>query len=114
MSAIPDTAAAATKAHRPTLADLGIAGNGQITALVRADGSLPWCCWPRPDGDPIFCGLLRREAAPERWGVFDITLVDQIECELRYERNTAILESHARDAHGNAVRITTWCPRYMR
>jgi GH15 family glucan-1,4-alpha-glucosidase len=114
MSAVPDTAAAATKAHRPTLADLGIAGNGQITALVRADGSLPWCCWPRPDGDPIFCGLLRREAAPERWGVFDITLVDQIECELRYERNTAILESHARDAHGNAVRITTWCPRYMR
>jgi GH15 family glucan-1,4-alpha-glucosidase len=114
MSAAPDTAVAAAKAHRPTLADLGIVGNGQITALVRADGSLPWCCWPRPDGDPIFCGLLRRDGAPERWGVFDITLVDQTECELRYERNTAILESHARDAHGNAVRITTWCPRYMR
>jgi Glycosyl hydrolases family 15/Domain of unknown function (DUF5911) len=114
MSAAPDTALVAAKAHRPTLADLGIVGNGQITALVRADGSLPWCCWPRPDGDPIFCGLLRRDGAPERWGVFDITLVDQTECELRYERNTAILESHARDAHGNAVRITTWCPRYMR
>jgi GH15 family glucan-1,4-alpha-glucosidase len=99
---------------RPTLADLGIIGNGQITALVRADGSLPWCCWPRPDGDPIFCGLLQREAAPGNFGVFDITLVDQTRCELRYERNTAILESLAQDAHGNAVRITTWCPRYVR
>jgi hypothetical protein len=114
MSAVPDTAVSPSKAHRLTLADLGIIGNGQITALVRADGSLPWCCWPRPDGDPIFCGLLRREPSPESWGMFDITLVDQTECELTYERNTAILESHARDAHGNAVRITTWCPRYMR
>ena len=114
MSIAPDTAVAKTRGPRAALADVGIVGNGQITALVRADGSLPWCCWPRPDGDPIFCGLLRREPAPGSFGVFDIAIVDQTECELKYERNTAILESHARDAHGNAVRITTWCPRYVR
>ncbi len=114
MNAVPGSDDAAASGPHPTLADLGIIGNGQITALVRADGSLPWCCWPRPDGDPIFCGLLQREPAPGNFGVFDITLVDQTRCELRYERNTAILESHAQDAHGNAVRITTWCPRYVR
>jgi len=114
VSIATDTAVAKTRGPRAALADVGIVGNGQITALVRADGSLPWCCWPRPDGDPIFCGLLRREPAPGSFGVFDIGIVDQTECELKYERNTAILESHARDAHGNAVRITTWCPRYVR
>jgi hypothetical protein len=114
VSIAPDTAVAKARGPRAALADVGIVGNGQITALVRADGSLPWCCWPRPDGDPIFCGLLRREPAPGSFGVFDIAIVDQTECELKYERNTAILESHARDAHGNAVRIMTWCPRYVR
>src|SRR5271168_1738020 len=107
MNTAPDPAVT-SRAPRATLADIGIIGNGQITALARADGSLPWCCWPRPDGDPIFCGLLQREPAPASFGVFDVTVVDQTECELGYERNTAILESRARDAQGNAVRITTW------
>lgn len=94
------------------LADVGVVGNGQITALVRADGSVPWCCWPRPDGDPIFCGLL--SPGKKARGVFDITLVGQTHCELSYRRNTAILESLASDAHGNAIRIITWCPRFSR
>jgi GH15 family glucan-1,4-alpha-glucosidase len=95
------------------LADVGVVGNGQITALVRADGSVPWCCWPRPDGDPVFCGLLT-ETTADSWGVFSISLVEQSECELHYRRNTAILESSARDARGNVIRIITWCPRYQR
>ena len=94
------------------LADVGVVGNGQITALVRADGGVPWCCWPRPDGDPIFCGLL--SPGKKARGVFDITLVGQTHCELSYRRNTAILESLASDAHGNAIRIITWCPRFSR
>jgi hypothetical protein len=94
------------------LADVGMVGNGQITALVRADGGVPWCCWPRPDGDPIFCGLL--SPGKKARGVFDITLVGQTHCELSYRRNTAILESLASDAHGNAIRIITWCPRFSR
>ncbi len=96
------------------LAAVGVVGNGQITALVRADGSLPWCCWPRPDGDPIFCGLLESPGESGRWGRFDISLIDQTRCELKYERNTAILESLVEDQRGNSARITTWCPRYQR
>jgi GH15 family glucan-1,4-alpha-glucosidase len=100
-------------ARASTLAGVGVVGNGQITALVRDDGSVPWCCWPRPDGDPVFCGLLT-ETTPDSWGVFSISLVGQTECELYYRRNTAILESRARDARGNVIRIITWCPRYQR
>ena len=96
------------------LADLGAVGNGQITALVHADGRVPWCCWPRPDGDPVFCGLLSTETHTGRWGIFDISLVNQCQCELSYRRNTAILESVARDKHGNVIRVITWCPRYLR
>ena len=95
------------------LAHTGIVGNGQITALVRADGAISWCCWPRPDGDPVFCSLLRPRNA---WGTFRVALVDQVadECTLAYERNTAVLVSSARDARGNVMKVTTWCPRYMR
>ena len=99
------------KGRAEMLANAGIVGNGQITALVQADGEVSWCCWPRPDGDPIFCSLLGSKPG---WGTFSISLVDQTACELRYQRNTAILESIAHDARGNAIRITTWCPRYMR
>jgi len=44
-----DSAMPTGTARSATLADVGVVGNGQITALVRADGSVPWCCWPRPD-----------------------------------------------------------------
>lgn len=107
-------ASAPEQAPSATLADVGVVGNGQITALVRADGSVPWCCWPRPDGDPIFCGLLQPGKKARSSGVFDITLVGQTRCELSYRRNTAILESIARDGHDNAIRIITWCPRFVR
>ena len=96
------------------LAHVGIVGNGQITALVEANGGIVWCCWPRPDGDPIFCSLLARPEARRELGIFDIALESQTHCELRYRRNTAVIESVARDEAGNAIRITTWCPRYLR
>ena len=112
MVALPDGAAA--PGLSATLADVGVVGNGQITALVRADGRVPWCCWPRPDGDPVFCELLSPGETARSSGVFSITLVGQKQCELSYRRNTAILESIARDGDGNAIRIITWCPRFVR
>jgi hypothetical protein len=96
------------------LASLGIVGNGQITALVGAGGNVEWCCWPRPDGDPIFCGLLGSGNTELARGVFAIELVGQCDCSIGYRRNTAIVESIARDARGNAIRVTTWCPRFQR
>jgi len=70
------------------LASTGVVGNGQITALVQADGGISWCCWPRPDGDPIFCSLL---SADSPRGIFSISLLDQTDCELHYHHNTSIL-----------------------
>lgn len=107
----------ATRPSQPSepelLANTGVVGNGQITALVQADGSVSWCCWPRPDGDPVFCSLLNPK---DSWGTYRITLVDQssANCELSYERNTAVLVSTAHDGRGNALKVTTWCPRYIR
>ena len=108
------SATASAAVNSATLADVGVVGNGQITALVRADGSVPWCCWPRPDGDPIFCGLLSPAGRARSAGVFTVAITGQSSCELHYLRNTAILESIARDARGNAIRVLTWCPRYVR
>lgn len=94
-------------------ADVGLVGNGQIAALVGADGCIEWCCWPRPDGDPIFCALLGYGAKESDRGVYSIELLGQRECAISYRRNTAIMESVARDDRGNAIRVTTWCPRYQ-
>ena len=61
----------------------------------------------------MFCSLLEPEGGARklphqaRRSVAD-------RCELAYERNTAVLVSIARDARGNAIKITTWCPRYYR
>jgi hypothetical protein len=89
------------------LAEIGLVGNGQITALVSASGGVPWCCWPRPDGDPIFCGLLN--GSLER-GVFDVEVVDAVGHQLCYQRNTAILGPSPAIGKGNAALVTTWCP----
>ena len=35
---------------------------------------MSWCCWPRPDGDPMFCSLMSPQQAR---GIFSISLVDQ-------------------------------------
>jgi hypothetical protein len=38
--------------------DLAVIGNGRIAALVNTDGQLVWWCFPRLDGDPVFCRLV--------------------------------------------------------
>ncbi len=38
--------------------DLGIIGNCTISALIDRSGSVVWSCFPRFDGDPVFCKLL--------------------------------------------------------
>ena len=38
--------------------DLAVIGNGRTAALVDPDARIVWWCFPRFDGDPIFCRLL--------------------------------------------------------
>ncbi|MEO8313653.1 MAG: glycoside hydrolase family 15 protein [Pseudomonadota bacterium] len=89
--------------------ELAVIGNCQISALLDERGAIVWCCLPRPDGDPVFSGLL---SPAEGTGRFAIELVNFARSEQRYLPNTAIVETILHDTHGAAVRITDFCPRF--
>ena len=91
--------------------ELGVIGNSAIAALVSASGAISWLCVPRMDGDPVFCSLLSPKAGPYE-GEWGISLIDQVETNQRYIRNTAILETVLRDAGGGAIKITDFAPRF--
>jgi len=92
--------------------DLGVIGNCQVGALIDAWGRNVWTCLPRLDGDPVFCGLLTGEAIAAAPGTFAVDVKHAASAEQRYLRNTAILETVVHDAHGAAVRILDFCPRF--
>ena len=102
-SAEPSSRTAQNKAAN---IDYGVIGNGHVAALIGRDAAVAWMCLPRLDGDPVFNGLLGGD------GAFRIVLVDQVSCEQRYRRNTAVLESVLTDANGARVRVTDHCPRF--
>ncbi|MCW5749531.1 MAG: glycoside hydrolase family 15 protein [Alphaproteobacteria bacterium] len=90
--------------------DLGVIGNCVIAALVDRAGRLVWLCYPRLDGDPVFCGLLRGEDDGE--GVFEIVLEDQVSESQHYLHNTAVLVTELAAAGGARIRITDFMPRF--
>ena len=98
----------------PGLGNLAMIGNCQVNFLVDPNGQVAWGCWPRPDGDPIFCGLLRHGPGSELRGSFRIELTGQTAGSIEYRRNTAIVESVLSDDRGNSVRVTDFCPRFRR
>ena len=53
--------------------DLAVIGNGRTAALVDPCSRIVWWCYPRFDGDPIFCRLL---AGKEEKGFSDVVLDD--------------------------------------
>ena len=94
--------------------DLALIGNCQVAVLVDRLGNIVWACLPRPDGDPVFCALLKRDGARSPDGVFAIDLRDLVNARSAYLRNTAVLETTLADAHGGTLRITDFCPRFRR
>ena len=90
--------------------DLAIIGNGRTAALVDPTGRLVWWCYPRFDGDPIFCRLV---SGDDEKGFSDVVLDDMVSYESEYQRNTAIVVTVLTDKQGGAVRITDFAPRYM-
>lgn len=39
--------------------DLALIGNCTLGALIDSGATIVWGCFPRFDGDPMFCSLLR-------------------------------------------------------
>jgi GH15 family glucan-1,4-alpha-glucosidase len=91
---------------------LAVVGNCEVSALIDARGRLVWMCLPRPDGDPVFSALLTPALGETTQGVFSVELAEQVHGEQHYERNTAIVATTLRDAHGGTVRIVDFCPRF--
>ena len=68
--------------------DLAMIGNGRTAALVNPRARIVWWCFPRYDGDPVFCRLL---AGEEEKGFADVVLDDMVDYKSEYLRNTAIV-----------------------
>jgi GH15 family glucan-1,4-alpha-glucosidase len=93
--------------------DLALVGNGRIALLVDPDGVVVWGCFPRFDGDPVFCALLDDAPPAAARGVFAIELVDGVRSEQEYLTNSALLATRLYDAAGSAVEIVDCAPRFL-
>jgi GH15 family glucan-1,4-alpha-glucosidase len=95
------------------LHDLALIGNGTIGLLIDGAARVVWGCFPRFDGDPIFCSLLRTERHGEDdFGHFTIELENHASTEQQYVRNTAVLSTKMFDKSGGAIEIIDFVPRY--
>jgi GH15 family glucan-1,4-alpha-glucosidase len=92
--------------------DLALIGNGRIGALVDADASIVWACFPRFDGDPVFCALLDRSTEPDARGIWSLELVDGLASTQAYVDNTAVVVTRLTDRAGGVVEITDCAPRF--
>ena len=95
-----------------TSLDLALIGNGTVGALIDGEARVAWCCFPRFDGDPVFCSLLNGESRPDQPGTFSIELMGVARRDQRYLQDTAILVTRLYDAKGGGVEITDFCPRF--
>jgi GH15 family glucan-1,4-alpha-glucosidase len=89
--------------------DLAIIGNAIIGALIDRRGRIVWSCFPRFDGDPVFCNLLAGDSGE---GAFEVEVLNSARVEQSYIDNTAILVTTITDSDGNALRITDFAPRF--
>jgi GH15 family glucan-1,4-alpha-glucosidase len=89
--------------------DLALIGNCTIGALIDARATITWGCFPRFDGDPVFCALLKDS---DDYGFFAVELADCERTEQHYLENTAILVTRLYDCHGGGVEVTDFAPRF--
>jgi GH15 family glucan-1,4-alpha-glucosidase len=89
--------------------DLAVIGNCRTAALLEPSSRLVWWCFPRFDGDPVFCRLL---AGDEEKGFSDVVLAGMVAFSSDYLRNTALVSTVLTDRDGAAVRITDFAPRF--
>jgi GH15 family glucan-1,4-alpha-glucosidase len=91
---------------------LALIGNSGIGALVDPKGEIVWGCFPRFDGDAMFCSLLREAPQEDDAGFWAIDLLDCVRIEQVYVPNTPVLVTRLYDRQGGAVEITDFAPRF--
>lgn len=91
--------------------ELALIGNGSIAALLDQQAQVVWSCFPRFDGDPVFCSLLKDHGEPD-FGFYDIELIGFVRSEQEYNQNSAILVTRLFAGDGSAVEITDFAPRF--
>ncbi|MGH6945042.1 MAG: glycoside hydrolase family 15 protein [Geminicoccaceae bacterium] len=89
--------------------DLGIIGNCTISALIDRTGTIVWSCFPRFDGDPLFCRLLDEES---ELGFYSVELENLVQTEQWYMPNTAVLITRLTGRSGDGVEISDFAPRF--
>lgn len=89
--------------------DLALIGNCSVGALVDAQANITWGCFPRFDGDPVFCALLKES---DDYGFFAVELADFERTEQHYLENTAVLVTRLYDRQGGAIEVTDFAPRF--
>ncbi len=97
--------------------ELGMIGNGTVSALIDGAGTIVWSCFPRYDGDPAFCSLLDDPSADDRssvdrTGFATVELIDCVRTDQHYLENTPILVTTHYDARGGCIEITDFSPRF--
>ncbi|HZA02289.1 MAG TPA: glycoside hydrolase family 15 protein [Hyphomicrobiaceae bacterium] len=90
--------------------DLALIGNSNIAALLDRNGSIVWTCWPRIDGDPVFCALVDGHE-PES-GFFSIAFEEEATTEQSYLRNTPIVRTVHTSRSGASFAVTDFAPRF--
>ncbi|HTJ97579.1 MAG TPA: glycoside hydrolase family 15 protein [Rhodocyclaceae bacterium] len=94
--------------------NLGLIGNGSISALIDSQAEIVWSCLPRFDSNPVFCSLLREGHAEKDFGFFSVELAGLTRTEQHYQENTAILITRLYDGNEGCVEITDFAPRFRR
>lgn len=93
--------------------DLACIGNCSYSALLNKKGQVVWSCYPRFDGDPIFCSLLKlSNTYSNDIGFFDVSLANCVKSEQSYLRNTAVLSTKLYEEAGNAIELIDFIPRF--
>ena len=101
------------RASGPMNLDLGLIGNGTVSGLMDPLGEIVWSCFPRFDGDPAFCSLLRGTPGEDDTGLFRVGAHRPTPSEQEY------LDEHRRSSSRGSstpadrgIEITDFAPRF--
>jgi GH15 family glucan-1,4-alpha-glucosidase len=87
------------------ISDYAVIGDSRSAALIAADGSIEWLCWPRFDSQSFLNRLLDRE----RGGHFTISPAGECSVRRAYTPSTAVLVTDFHTGTGK-VRVTDLMP----